>query len=105
VFFNWRGIVIVLAVLAAVIVVCAVDLRCSGEPEQRSDLARVKSELVAGKKEFRYQEAEKLAALARDFRALADKYKANGEMRKAHRAIGTAQELDRKIKKLREEAK
>jgi len=102
--FNWKGIAVVLLVLTAVIGVCALDLRCSGAPGQHSDLARVKGELTAGKKEWRYQEAEKLAAWARDLRTLAQEYKAKGEVRKAHRAIGAAQELDRKIKKLREEA-
>ena len=102
-FFNWRGIAIVLVVLLAVIALMALDLKCSGSPEPSSDLVRIKGEMAAGRKEARYQQAEQLAALARDFRALASHYKAQGETRKAQRAVAAAQELDRKIQKLLED--
>jgi len=100
-FFNWRGIAIVLVVLAGVILLCTVDLRCSGGASQDSTLARIKGELTEGKKEMRYQKAEELAALARDFRALAAHYLKQGQKRKAQRAISTAQQLDRRIRELR----
>jgi len=104
-FFSRKGIAIVLAVLAAVIALCAVGFWRDKAPDAHSGAARIKTELAAGKREPRHQEAEKLAVLARDLRALAQRYKANGEDKKAHRAIGAAQELDRKMRKLMEESK
>lgn len=101
-FFNWKGIAIVLSALVAVIALCAVDLRCSGGPEPGSQIKRVKDEMAAGKTAKRQQEAENLAQVARDLRVLAKRYKANGENKKAQRAIGAAQELDRKIAQLLE---
>jgi len=102
-FFNWKGIAIVLTVLAVVVGLCALDLRCSGGPGPDSQIVRIKGEMVEGKKAVRQQEAENLARLARDLRVLARRYKENGENKKAQRAIGAAQELDRKIAWLLEE--
>ena len=99
-FFNWRGAVIVLSVLAVVIGLCAVDLRCRGGPSSGSAVARVKGEVAEGRKAMRQQEAENLARVARDLRVLAKRYKENGENKKAQRAIGAAQELDKKIARL-----
>ena len=96
-FFNWKGAAIVLAVLAAVIGLCVVDLRCSGGLGSDSHIMRMRGEWNEGKKALRQQEAENLAQLARDLRVLAKRYKENGENRKAQRAIGAAQELDKKI--------
>ena len=48
--FNWKGAVIVLSVLAAVIALCAVDLRCSGGVGSDSSIARMKGEWAEGKK-------------------------------------------------------
>lgn len=98
--FNWKGAVIVLSFLAAVVALCAVDLRCSGGVGSDSSIARMKGEWAEGKKAMRQQEAENLARLARDLRVLAKRYKEGGENKKAQRAIGAAQELDRKIQQL-----
>ena len=98
--FNWKGVAIVLAVIAAVIGLCAVDLRCSGGLGPDSQIVRMKGEWDEGKKAMRQQEAENLAQLARDLRVLAKRYKENGENKKAQRAIGAAQELDKKIARL-----
>ena len=102
-FFNWRGVTIVLGVIAAVIALCALDLRCSGSASDIPTVARVKGELAAGKREMRILQAEELANLARDMRVLAKRYIAKGDKKKAQRAIGAAQELDRKIRELRGE--
>lgn len=99
-FFNWRGAAIVLAAIAAIGCLCAVDLRCSGRPGSGSTIAHVKGELAEGKRAMRQQEAENLARLARDLRVLAKRYKENGENKKAQRAIGAAQEMDKKIARL-----
>ena len=100
---NWRGVWIVLAVLAAVIGLCALDLRCSGELGPGSSIARVKGEMEEGKKAMRQQEAENLTQVVQSLCALAHRYKANGELKKAQRAIAAAQELEKKIARLLEE--
>ena len=102
-FFNWKGVAIVLGILAVVIALCAVDLRCSGSLESDPTVVRMKNELAAGKKAKRQLEADNLARLARDMCALAHRYKAQGENRKAQRAMGAALELEKKIKRLLEE--
>ena len=101
--FNWKGVAVVLAVLAAVVVLCSVDLSCSGGLGPGSEIARMKGEWADGKKAMRQQEAENLARLARDLRVLARRYRESGENKKAQRAIGAAQELDKKIARLLEE--
>ena len=101
--FNWRGAALVIAAIGVVLGLCALDLRCSGKPSEQSTIAHVKGELAAGRKEQRHLEAENLARLARDMRVLAQRYLEKGDKRKAQRAIGAAQELDRKIHALLEE--
>ena len=101
--FNWKGVAIVLGVLMVVIGLCAVDLRCSGGLGSDSHIVRIKGEWDEGKKTMRQQEAENLAQVARDLRVLARRYKEKGENKKAQRAIGAAQELDKKIARLLEE--
>ena len=91
---------IVFCILAAIVAICVADLHCSGGLGTDSSVARMKDELGVGKRAMREQEAENLARLARDLRALARRYRENGENKKAQRAIGAAQELDRKIAQL-----
>ena len=100
-FFNWRGVAIVFGAIAIVIGLCAIDLSCGAKPTEDSTIARVKGELAVGKKEMRNLQADDLARLARDMRVLAKRYVEQGEKKKAQRAIGAAQELDRKIQELR----
>ena len=100
-FFNWKGIAIVLAAIVVVIGLCALDLRCSGGSGEIPAIARVKGEIEAGRKEQRSLQADELAKLARDMRVLAKRYLEQGEKRKAQHAIGAAQELDKKIEELR----
>jgi len=101
--FGRKRMAIVLSALAAVVGLSALGLSCSGRLGTGSRHVRMKDELSEDKKAMRRQEAEKLARFARDFRVLAQRYREGGESKKAHRAIGAAQELDRKIKKLLEE--
>ena len=99
---SWRVIAIVFAVIAAVIGLCALDLSCSGGGEIPM-IARVKGEIRAGRDEQRIQQADELARIARDMRVLAKRYLEKGENRKTRRALGAAQELEKKIKELRGE--
>lgn len=102
-FFNWRGIKIVLIVIAVVLALCAIDVSCSSKTEDNATLMRVKDELAAGKKEVKNLRAEELERLARDMRVMSKKYLEKGEKKKAQRAIGAALELERKIQSLRNE--
>lgn len=102
-FFNWKSIAIVLCVLTAVIGLCALGLRCSGGLGSDPRVVRMKGELAAGRQSMRQQEVENLAQVARSLRVLARQYKEKGENKKAQRAIGAAQELDKKIARLLEE--
>lgn len=103
-FFNVKGALLVLGAIAVVVGLCALDLCCSsGGRGKIPSVERVKGELEAGRREQRILQAEQLARFARDMRVLAKRYAEQGETRKARRAIGTAQELDRKIRELRGE--
>lgn len=102
-FFDWKGIVMVLAALCAVILLCAVDLRCSARPNEGSTIARVKGELAAGRKEVHARQAEDLTRMVRDMRVMAKKYVKEGDMKNARRAMAAVQELEKKIKLLRGE--
>lgn len=98
--FGWRHVGYVLAGLAAVLLICAIDLRCSGDPAVGSAAAHVREELQEGRRERSAQDIESLSVLARDLRVMAKRYVEQGETRKAHRAIGAAQELDKRIQAL-----
>jgi len=101
---SWKPVLIILAILAAVVGIAAFDLRCSSAPQEGTALARVRDELAAGKAEYRTQRADEMAVLARDLRVLAKRYVEQGDKKKAQRAIGAAQELDRRIAELRGES-
>jgi len=79
-----------------------VGLRCGG-PSGSPAVERVRGEIEAGRKEQRNLQADELAALARDMRRMAQRYLQQGDKKKAQRAIGAAQELDKKIRELRSE--
>jgi len=101
---GWKGIGIVAAVLAAVVLLSVLDLRCKrGDPAPGSAGAYVKNEIAEGKSQYKIMKIEELATLARTMRVLARRYVEQGDKKKAQRAIGAAQELDRKIEKLRSE--
>ena len=99
----WGRLVVELGVLALIVGFCVLNVHCSGEPAAGSSAARIANEVKAGKQEMRNQEIENLARVANDFRVLAKRYKAQGENKKAQRAICAALELDKKILKLQEE--
>ncbi len=102
--FKWKGIIFVLGGIAVVVGLCALGICCSsGGKEHIPSQERAKGEIEADSGEQRVLQEEELAKLARDMRALAKRYVEQGETRKAHRAIGAAQELDRKIRELRGE--
>lgn len=94
---------LVLAALAFVVALCALDLSCGRRPTESSTIARVQGELAVGRKELRNRQAEDLARVARDLRVLARHHADKGEKRKARRALAAAQEMDARIKALRGE--
>lgn len=99
---GWKGVGIVVAVLAAVVAFSIFDLSCNrGSPAPGSAGAYVRNEIAEGKRQYRILEIEKLSTLARDLRVLAKRYVEQGDKKKAQRAVGAAQELDRRIEDLR----
>jgi len=74
-------------------------LRCGG-PAENPTVVRIRGDIEAGRDERRRQQADELAAVARDLRLMAQRYLKQGEKQKAQRAIGAAQELDKKIQAL-----
>lgn len=102
-FFNMKGTMIVLAVMAIVMALCALDLCCGGKPSGVSAVSRVKTEMSAGIKEMRNRQADDLAKVASDMRVLARRYAEKGDKKQAQRAINAALELDRNIERLRRE--
>lgn len=93
-----RAIFIIIAV-AVVAGLCVLGLRCGG-PLEAPAVERVRNELDAGRAMQRQLQADELAALARDMRLMAQRYLKQGDKQKAQRAIGAAQELDKKILEL-----
>lgn len=97
---SWRTLAVMLGILALVIGLCALNLRCAGDPGPGSTVVRVRDELQEARRARRIQEADNLSVMARDLRVLARRYLDEGDKKKAQRAIGAAQELDKRIQAL-----
>lgn len=95
-----KRVLFILIVVAVVVGLGVVGLHC-GSPAECPAVDRVKGEIEAGRKEQRNLQADELAALARDMRIMAQRYLRQGDKKKAQRAVGAAQELDKKIRELR----
>jgi len=95
-----KRVLFILIVGAVVVGLGVVGLRCGG-PSESPAVERVKGEIAAGRQEQRNLQADELAALARDMRLMAQRYLQQGDKKKSQRAIGAAQELDKKISELR----
>jgi len=93
-----RLLVAIAVVLAAAIGFCLVKWR-GVAAEQAATSERIQEDAEGRKPQD--LRADELAALARDMRDLAQRYLKQGDKRKAQRAIGAAQEMDRKILELR----
>jgi len=85
--FDARGIAITLAVLAAVTVLCAVDLSCSGRADSAGVMSRVKGEVAAGKNEFAILRRDQLAEQLRSLRALHRKLVRDGNAVESRRVM------------------
>ena len=68
-FVDWRGVAVVLGILLGIVLLCTVDISCSGggEPDV---LKRVKGEMASGRKEFSILRRDELAEQLRTLRAL-----------------------------------
>jgi len=97
-----RRVLFILIVVAVVVGLGVIGLHCGG-PSESPAVERVRGEIEVGRKEQRNLQADELAALARDMRLMAQRYLQQGDKQKAQRAIGAAQELDKKIQALRGE--
>ncbi len=100
-FFDWKGIAMVIAALCAAIILSLLDLSCTAKPEALSTIARVKGELAAGRNAVKDQQIDNLTRAVRDIRVMARRYVQKGDRENARRAMNAAQELERRIEALK----
>ena len=96
-----KGTIVVLAALAAVVLVCAVDLKCSGDVQEQSVMARVRSELESGRKANAERTKESIAAQLRSLRALNKKLVREGDVKQSRRVTAAIIELENKYRQMK----
>ncbi len=102
-FFNTRGISWTLLAILGVALVCIIDLKCSfmRDDKEREDttpagaLARVKSEMSAGKDAWNQMREEQLNEQLRTFRVMAKRFVETGQHKRARATIALIQEIER----------
>ena len=97
-FFNVRGFYWTMAALALVIVLCAIDLRCSsGTREGVADIgaiAHVRNEIAAGKQQAAFQREENRNLQIRDLRVMVRRLVKEGRHAEARKMMAAIQELE-----------
>ncbi len=107
-FFDVNGIKWTIAAILVVVLLCVLDLRCSGggedgEPSAAPNvISRVKGEVQAGKREYASMRAEQLEEQLRGLRVMAKKLVREGKTTEARSVILTIQDMERDVKRLRE---
>ena len=98
-FVNWQGVKIVLAVLAVVLALCALDLCCSSEKDP-AVLAHVKHEVDAGRRESAIMRRDQIGEHLRDLRALNRRLVEQGDLRRSREVTRMIIDLERQYEKL-----
>lgn len=97
-FFNVKGFYWTMAAIAAVILLCALDLHCSsGTREGVADvgaIAHVRDEIAAGKQEAAFQRADSRNLQIRDLRVMARRLVKQGKLAEARKMMAAIQELE-----------
>lgn len=96
---DWRGVAIAVAVLAAVVVLGAVDLSCTSD-RGPAVLDRVKAEAQSGRQEFAALRREQVAEQLRDMRALNKRLVEQGEIERSRELTRLLVELERQYQRL-----
>lgn len=96
---DWRGVAIAVAVLAAVVVLGAVDLSCTSD-RGPAVLERVKAEAQSGRQEFAALRREQVAEQLRDMRALNKRLLEQGEIERSRELTRLLVELERQYQRL-----
>ena len=96
---DWRGVAIAVAVLAAVVVLGAVDLSCTSD-RGPAVLDRVKAEAQSGRQEFVTLRREQVAEQLRDMRALNKRLVEQGEIERSRELTRLLVELERQYQRL-----
>lgn len=96
---DWRGVAIAVAVLAAVVVLGAVDLSCTSD-RGPAVLERVKAEAQSGRQEFAALRREQVAEQLRDMRALNKRLVEQGEIERSRELTRLLVELERQYQRL-----
>ena len=96
---DWRGVAIALAVLAAVGVLCAIDISCTSgrEPDV---LTRVKGELKSGRREMAAIRRDQLAEQLRDLSMLQYMLTEKGELERAREVARLIAEIEEQCRRL-----
>jgi len=96
---DWRGVTIVLAVLAAVGVLCAIDLSCTSN-RAPGVIERVQGELKSGRKEMAIKRRDEVAEQLRGLRALNRQLVREGELRRSRELTRLIVELEQQYRRL-----
>lgn len=100
---DWRGVAIVLAVLAAVGVLCAIDLSCTSGREP-GVLTHVKAEARSGKREFASLKRDELAEQLRGLRVLNKRLAEQGELTRVREVTRLIIDLEKQYQRLSSQA-
>lgn len=96
-----KGTAIVLAALLVVALLCAIDLKCSGDGNGPSVMARIKGELASGRKANAERMRESIAIQLRDLRALNKRLVKEGDMKQSRRVTAAIIELEKQYESIK----
>jgi len=99
---DWRGVKIVLTVLAAVAVLCVIDLSCTSSRDP-GVLARVKDELKVGRREMTVLRRDQVAEQLNSLRVLNKELVRKGELRRSRELTRLIVDLERQYQHLQAE--
>ena len=100
-FVDVKGVMITLAAIAAVVLVCALDVKCSGSARDAGVMARISSELKAGRKASAENRRDSIAAQLRVLRALNKKLVREGNVKQSRRVTAAILELEEQYKNIK----
>ena len=98
-FVNWQGVKVVLAALAVVMALCALDLCCSSEKDP-AVLAHVKHEVDAGRRESAIMRRDQIGEHLRDLRALNRRLVEQGDLKRSREVTRMIIDLERQYEQI-----
>lgn len=104
-FFNVKGILWTLGAIALAVVLCAIDLNCSGsvaDAPAQTTIGRIRGEISAGRREMSLNRADALNVQIRDLRVMARRMVKEGRAAEARPLFATIAELEKQAEAMRE---